>query len=316
MTKDEFLKICLNPRDEVPKDFQWEYPPGRRLERTPRLSPAGERALRLTRTIPTSRGRRLFTIVVVEATLNRIEVFDALTNVARFTAVDWHLQERVHEVCVGAVRDAKVRYGILRPTEKAKRTHTANARQTMANVRQLLDNLRRGNIRRTPGDLFQAMLSAVRDACDLPGMSDPLDNFNRAIEVCREVLRVALFRYNHRMSGDMVLDGSAASREADEIIGTIHQAFAGVEWRILSNEQMTEYGSAMIGQTPWKPADRLKTAEVLGLAKRAFDTNDPGLLPILADALQDTGCEPPVYLRAGVLPSCRGLPIVEDLLGV
>lgn len=299
MTKEEFLQIILDPQQGVPPAFRWSYPPGQPPEKVRvNLSPAGIRALRLARTIPTSRGRRAFTIAVCEATLNRPEVKDALTNPARFSETDRYNQSQVYEACLGAVRDAKRRY--CSATPKAKRALVANARATCLRVRALLDRLRHGSRQRRAGCLFQAMLSAVRDAVDLPGMSDPLDNFGRSREVCHEVLRDSLFRWNERMSGEAWFDWTAASLLATEILDDVQMAFAGVGWE--SGRELTATA-------------HLRTASVCGLASRALLTDDATLLPILADALQDAGLEhPPAYLRNGHVPSCRGLPIIEDLV--
>lgn len=59
-----------------------------------------------------------------------------------------------------------------------------------------------------------------------------------------------------------------------------------------------------------------RTADVLGVAEQVWESRDAGLYPILADALQDAGCD-----RADVLehlrgsdPHCRGCWVLFDLL--
>ena len=59
------------------------------------------------------------------------------------------------------------------------------------------------------------------------------------------------------------------------------------------------------------------TPTVFTLAKNVYDRNEGAPLPILADALQDAGCENPDVLEhcRGEGPHVRGCWVVDMLLG-
>lgn len=60
-----------------------------------------------------------------------------------------------------------------------------------------------------------------------------------------------------------------------------------------------------------------RTSDVLGMARRVYHSRDPGAMPILADALQDAGCDNDIILDhcRGSGPHCRGCWVVDLILG-
>ena len=60
-----------------------------------------------------------------------------------------------------------------------------------------------------------------------------------------------------------------------------------------------------------------RTSTVLALTRQAYETRDFGGLPVLADALEEAGCDDRewlMHLRGGG-PHCRGCFMVDALLG-
>lgn len=59
-----------------------------------------------------------------------------------------------------------------------------------------------------------------------------------------------------------------------------------------------------------------RTETVVSLARRIYDARAFGLMPILADALQESGCESDwlAVMRDASWPWCRGCRIIDDLL--
>ena len=59
------------------------------------------------------------------------------------------------------------------------------------------------------------------------------------------------------------------------------------------------------------------TSDVVAMARGMYETRDFGAMPILADALQDAGCENPDVLThcRGSGPHVRGCWVVDRVLG-
>ena len=90
------------------------------------------------------------------------------------------------------------------------------------------------------------------------------------------------------------------SEEVEAVRG--HPIFASardrteLEWGALVRD--------IYGPNPFRTATfepRWRTAEVIGMARRIYDERDFTALPVLADALEDAGCD-----EANVLAHCRG----------
>ncbi len=68
-------------------------------------------------------------------------------------------------------------------------------------------------------------------------------------------------------------------------------------------------------QTAWFDA-QWRTSDVVGLAKSMYDSSDYSAMPILADALQDAGCQQDAVLEhcRGDTPHVRGCWVVDVVL--
>jgi hypothetical protein len=75
----------------------------------------------------------------------------------------------------------------------------------------------------------------------------------------------------------------------------------------------------LVGAAEWhkKMPAAWRTDTVLSLARTMSDARDFSAMPILADALQDAGCNHPVVLdhcRSASRPHCRGCWVLTELL--
>ncbi|MCE9560578.1 MAG: hypothetical protein K8U57_00855 [Planctomycetes bacterium] len=71
---------------------------------------------------------------------------------------------------------------------------------------------------------------------------------------------------------------------------------------------------------PFQPvsfSSEWRTSTVLALAQQMYDSRDFTAMPILADALQDAGCEIEAILHhcRSEQPHCRGCWVVDLVLG-
>ncbi|MBA4187557.1 MAG: hypothetical protein C0467_06015 [Planctomycetaceae bacterium] len=68
----------------------------------------------------------------------------------------------------------------------------------------------------------------------------------------------------------------------------------------------------------WVFSHSWQTTTAVSMARHIYESRDFGLMPILADAIQDAGCEEDVLLtslRDHESLWCRGCRILDELLG-
>jgi hypothetical protein len=82
----------------------------------------------------------------------------------------------------------------------------------------------------------------------------------------------------------------------------------------------TELALELVGPNPFRPtafSPGWRTDTAVALAKQMYESRDFGAMPILADALQDAGCEDAAILGhcRGAGPHVRGCWVVDLVLG-
>jgi len=68
----------------------------------------------------------------------------------------------------------------------------------------------------------------------------------------------------------------------------------------------------------WSPAPEWRTSTAVAIARGMYESRDFSPMPILADALEDAGCNNREWLdrmHDPTWPWCRGCRVVDSLLG-
>lgn len=238
-------------------------------------SPSRVRTLRITRLIPTAVARRLAAVAAVRTAISQPEVAAQLRAVSCTELVVRYVHvENILQLVENCVTHSQLRFGSLPKGRLPKRKVMQEARSSVMMVRRELAQRKSHRRRADPDNFVQRILSAARDSCDLAGFSDPADNLGRAIE-----------------SAGAVVDQCLG--EGGAVVKQTLLAFSGAGF---------------------DPNPEFRTSTALALAEQIRTARDPGLFPILADALQDAGCpeEPLEPLRLPV-QGIEGVVILDWL---
>jgi hypothetical protein len=105
---------------------------------------------------------------------------------------------------------------------------------------------------------------------------------------------------------------AAAAHAAADADAAAQAAARRAEWRSQGEILVVLVGPGWAFDPNWR------TATAVALARAAYDNHDWSLTPILADALQDAGCDAEDVLEhlRGPGPHFRGMRIVDELLGL
>jgi hypothetical protein len=106
--------------------------------------------------------------------------------------------------------------------------------------------------------------------------------------------------------------------EADYLGRWLTFTVGGVEGRTVATAEQEDVRRDVFGgpeQIDWFNGS-WGTSDVVGLAKGIYDSGDYSVMPILADALQDAGCEDATVLEhcRGNTPHVRGCWVVDEVL--
>jgi hypothetical protein len=123
----------------------------------------------------------------------------------------------------------------------------------------------------------------------------------------------SVWRASINYANGIVCQAEARNSTLDVLFGLAHQIDRTVWDRWLSLE--------LVGPNPFRPIafnPAWRTDTALSLANQMYDSRDFGAMPILADALQDAGCEDGAILqhcRDAKQPHVRGCWVVDLVLG-
>lgn len=152
------------------------------------------------------------------------------------------------------------------------------------------------------------LLAAHRDAADAChaiqlATGRHRDGINRRRTTMRRAAKVAVDVARH--AADPEWDARLAARAVQWQNGSTRYALSNYLRDIFQPYQ----------NTPLEPA--WLTSTVLGLAREVYDSRDASVIPILADALQDAGCEDEPLLShcRSECNHVRGCWVIDELLG-
>jgi hypothetical protein len=117
---------------------------------------------------------------------------------------------------------------------------------------------------------------------------------------------------------EQLADQRAAVESPTGLAGLMMSALAGMAWLTRGPVQAAVLRD--IAGNPYRPIElepAWRTATAVSIAERIFEERDYAALPVLADALEDAGCEVPELLShcRSVGAHVRGCWVVDLVLG-
>jgi hypothetical protein len=152
---------------------------------------------------------------------------------------------------------------------------------------------------------------------------EDMRQIHRVAQSCRTARRLAEEQAHYRQDAGRGTVGRMWNRLLRGVTGRIDSALrAGIDRKV--REQEVEYQAALVSDifgNPFRPVDfspDWRTDTALTLARQMYESGEFSALPILADALQDAGCDNEPLLahcRNGGATHVRGCWVVDLVLG-